>query len=250
MTIESEAREIWRTTPALKLAHADLECFIDAHAVGRAQSVQRHRRALQWGAEAVERSLEVARRRIEAIRAPAQSSGSLHFDRHGHRAVLWAYGRLEDGFEVVDTITANHDAASLTIRIASAGGLVDGAGAIRNAIDRFPGRTLAVIDAYAYSAASFIASAADRVLIRRSATWMAHPSWTTCTGNARALRDTADRLDNDDRLDAALYARKRRIGTDAMRELLESGRYLGADEALAAGVVDGVIHDIPIPTDW
>ncbi|TBW92978.1 head maturation protease, ClpP-related, partial [Xanthomonas citri] len=84
-------------------------------------------------------------------------------------------------------------AATVEVRINSAGGSVHAALAIFNALKS---RQATVhIDGVAASAASVIAMAGRRVIAAENALLMIHDPWTTVTGNAAEIRRHADMLD-------------------------------------------------------
>jgi ATP-dependent protease ClpP protease subunit len=192
----------------------------------------------------------LARSRMHLIRNPAGTGEQLPtIERKGARLTLWIYGPIGTGTltaeSLCDALSTHSDAAGVYLRIASAGGYAEQGLAVAEAIMRHPGRSIAIVDRFAYSGASAIASAANRVLIRRSATWMAHHCWQNVTGDADALNSYAGAMRSTDLRMSALYARRRRISPADCHRLLASGRYLTADEAVAAGVCDDVLGDLP-----
>ena len=83
----------------------------------------------------------------------------------------------------------------VTMRIASPGGSVDEGRLIYNAMKRYQGGVDVVVDSSAYSIASYIAMAGDRVVMAKNAMMMIHNPWTMAFGDAAELRKTADVLD-------------------------------------------------------
>lgn len=132
----------------------------------------------------------------------------------------------------------------LTVRIASIGGSVpDGIG-IYNALKRHPASVTCVVDSIAYSIASLIAMAGDRVEMAANALLMVHAPWAGIYGNAEELRRMADVLDTYARAMATSYVAKTGKGTDEILALLSDGvdHYYTADEALVYGFVDAIVQ--------
>lgn len=132
----------------------------------------------------------------------------------------------------------------LTVRIASIGGSVpDGIG-IYNALKRHPASVTCVVDSIAYSIASLIAMAGDRVEMAANALLMVHAPWAGIYGNAEELRRMADVLDTYARAMATSYVAKTGKGTDEILALLSDGvdHYYTADEALVFGFVDAIVQ--------
>jgi ATP-dependent protease ClpP protease subunit len=75
-------------------------------------------------------------------------------------------------------------APNIDRHINSRGGDVDEAVAIYNALRDHPSKIVATVDGLAASAASFVAIAADKVVMNRNAEIMLHLPWGGCIGNA------------------------------------------------------------------
>lgn len=126
----------------------------------------------------------------------------------------------------------------LTVRINSAGGSVDEAIAIYNALERHTGGVDVAIDSLAASAASYIAMVGENVTISDGGMVMIHSPWTLAMGNSTELRKTADILDKyEDRI-AAAYKKKMGLDDDAMKALLADETWYNAAEAVTAGLAN------------
>ena len=137
----------------------------------------------------------------------------------------------------------------VTLRISSPGGSVDEGRAIYNALKRHQGGVNVVIDSSAYSIASYIAMAGDRVVMAKNAMMMVHNPWTVAMGSADELRKTADVLDKyrDSILDA--YTSKTGKDRKKVKALLDAETWYTAQEAVDAGfateVGDIIAGDAP-----
>jgi len=131
-------------------------------------------------------------------------------------------------------------ATEIHVYINSPGGDVYDGIAIRNALAQHPARIVTHVDGLAASAASFIATAGDEVVMGRNSELMIHDAWTIALGNAGELRDVADQLDRISDNIAAMYADK--AGGDAAdwRALMLAETWYSAEEAVEAGLADRV----------
>lgn len=248
---ESEERRIWDANPHLALAHADLGAFRQAHALRHREHDRRRGDEGSMALRMWDTWRTEAEARLRLVRDPgAEPSSPLPtVERRGPRLTVWIYGPIGfNGIQAADvreTLDANRDASSIVVRIASAGGLSAEGMTIARCLMNHGARIVGVIDRFAYSAASAIAAVSDRLVIRQSATWMAHRAHKTVSGNAEDLMRAVAELNNDDLASDALYCRKRG-NRSAVRRLVLEERYLSASEAVAAGVCDAVVPDLPI----
>jgi hypothetical protein len=97
-------------------------------------------------------------------------------------------------------------APNIELHINSPGGDVYEGIAIYNALRDHPSNIVAVVDGIAASAASFIAVAADKVVMNRNAEVMIHDPWGFAIGNAEDMRSMAESLDKVGRNIANIYA--------------------------------------------
>jgi ATP-dependent Clp protease protease subunit len=137
----------------------------------------------------------------------------------------------------------------ITLRISSPGGSVDEGRLIYNALKRHKGGVDVVVDSSAYSIASYIAMAGDRVVMAKNAMMMLHNPWTMAFGDAAELRKMADVLDKyrDSIIDA--YTDKSEKDKKAVTAILDVETWYTAQEAVDAGfateVGDIIAGDAP-----
>ena len=170
-------------------------------------------------------------------------------------AEVFIYGDIGESWSE-ETITAKQfikdmaaiDADELAVRINSVGGSVHDGLAIFNTLRRHKASVTVSIDGLAASIASLIAMAGDRNEMAENAMVMIHAPWALAGGNASTLREMADTLDVYAAAMAKSYVREGGLDYDAALALLTDGtdHWYGADEALAAGLVDEIVEAIPM----
>ena len=133
----------------------------------------------------------------------------------------------------------------VTMRIASPGGSVDEGRLIYNAMKRYQGGVDVVVDSSAYSIASYIAMAGERVVMAKNAMMMIHNPWTMAFGDAAELRKTADVLDKyrDSIVDA--YTDKSDKDRKKMLAILDAETWYTAQEAVDEGFATEVGDILP-----
>lgn len=154
---------------------------------------------------------------------------------------IGAFGVSSDTFKKLwDAKTKDRNRVEL--RINSPGGDVAEAFAIYNTIRRSAKETHVYVDGWAVSAASLIAMAGDTVSMAENALMMLHEPWGVVAGNSTDLRKQAEVLDKH--RDAMLGAYTAKSGqTEAqVRAILAAETWYKADEAVAAGFADDIIH--------
>jgi enoyl-CoA hydratase/carnithine racemase len=111
-----------------------------------------------------------------------------------------------------------------------------------NQLRRHPARVTAVVDGLAASAASFIAAAADEVVMAPNSEMMIHDAWGIALGPASEMHDAGDRLDRISDNIASVYAGRPNSPADAgaWRQLMLAETWFSAGEAVTAGLADRV----------
>ena len=139
------------------------------------------------------------------------------------------------------------DVDAITVRINSVGGSVPDGLAIFNAMRRHKADITTEVDGMAFSIASLIAMAGDKVHMADNAMLMIHAPWTYAAGNAVELREMADQLDTWAAAMSTSYAVKTGDQPAALA-LLTDGKdhYYTAAEALAEKFIDAVTDAMPV----
>lgn len=152
--------------------------------------------------------------------------------------------------EFADTLDGlEDDVEEIRLHINSPGGEVFEGIAILNQLRNHKARVVAVVDGLAASAASFIATGADEVVMGRNTELMIHDAWGICIGNAADMRDLAGRLDHLSANIAGIYAAKSGGTVDDWRAAMLAETWYSADEAVEAGLADRVEGDNDQPKD-
>jgi ATP-dependent protease ClpP protease subunit len=139
------------------------------------------------------------------------------------------------------------DADQITVRINSIGGSVPDGLAIFNALRRHKATVTTEVDGMAFSIASLIAMAGDKVHMADNAMLMIHAPWTYAAGNSVELREMADQLDTWAAAMSTSYA-VRTGDQPGMLGLLTDGKdhFYTAAEALAAKFIDAITDPMPV----
>lgn len=132
------------------------------------------------------------------------------------------------------------DAETIHLRIDSPGGEIFAAQSMTQAIREHPANIIAHIDGVAASAASWIALAADEVVINPGAFIMIHQAQGMAYGNSADLRGTADLLDKLDAVLVAGYARETKQTAEQITDWMAAETWFNADEAVKYGFADRI----------
>lgn len=132
------------------------------------------------------------------------------------------------------------DVDELTVRINSPGGSVFDGWAIYNALQSHPAKVTTVVEGLAASAASFIAQAGDRRVMRKASQMMIHNAWGVCQGPASDMREMADTLERLSSTIAGIYASRSGGPQAPWIEAMNDETWFSPDEAVTAGLADAV----------
>jgi len=143
----------------------------------------------------------------------------------------------------LDDLTALGDVANITLRINSPGGDVFDGVAIHNSIKNHKAKVTAHVDGIAASAASFIAMAADKIVMPANAFLLIHGASGMSWGNAEDMRAVADDLDRIDKSLTATYVSRAKSTTAKVKALMREDRLMDAAEAKSWGFADEVTSE-------
>jgi len=134
----------------------------------------------------------------------------------------------------------------INLYVNSNGGEVMEAMAIRNQLKRHPAFVTAYVDGFACSAASFILTGCDKVVMYSNTMQMLHDMWTSACGNYRELRKTADDLEKISIGNRAAYVEKSggKLTEAQVAEILANESWLTAKECLDYGLCDEIVEEI------
>ena len=169
----------------------------------------------------------------------------LIFDTIGYD---WWTGEGVTASSVEDFLSANAG-KDIKLRVNSGGGDVFEGIHIFNLLVHFDGHVTGEVEALAFSAASFIAMAADTLKIHETADFGIHMASTGTWGNKLAHQNQIEWLERIDEQILAIYTARGSVEQDELNALYtgtdNDGTLMTAAEALANGFVDEII---PIPT--
>lgn len=129
----------------------------------------------------------------------------------------------------------------VTIRIHSGGGDVFAASAIRAMIMDYPGRVTTRIDGLCASAATYVATAGDRVLMQDSGFFMIHNPWTIAWGGVDELKAAINLLKTIKAGIVEAYQSKTSLETNVLERMMDAETWMTAQQAQELGFVDEVI---------
>lgn len=174
---------------------------------------------------------------------------------------MYIYGFVEgDGYdwwtgEVIESETsANHfknelakypDVKFINLYINSNGGDVMEAMGIRNQLKRHPAFVTGYVDGFACSAASFILTACDNVVMYSNTMQMLHLMWQWCCGNYKELRKAADNLEQISIGNRQAYLEKSngKLTEEKIIEILDNETWLTAEQCMEYGLADEIISE-------
>lgn len=165
----------------------------------------------------------------------------------GDTATLWLYDAIvsDDYWGGISAISFAKELTAITaptihLRINSPGGDVFAARAMEQLMREHPSQIVAHIDGYAASAASYVALAADQVLIAAGAQYMIHKAWTVAWGNADEIKKTAALLDHIDASLVETYARETGQDPQQLADWMAAETWFNAEQAVQYGFADAI----------
>ena len=155
---------------------------------------------------------------------------------YGDVGDMWGDGSGFTGRDVLEALSEL--SGDFTCRLNSGGGFVWDGVAIYNALLAHKGKITMMIDAVAASAASVIAMAGSRVIMREGSQMMIHDPSAITWGNAADHTETATLLDRLGNQMADIYARHGDKNAKQFRQMMLAETWLSADEAIEVGLAD------------
>ena len=162
----------------------------------------------------------------------------------GQTPELFIYDDIDDWYgisaqNVVDQIRAM-DAPEINVRINCRGGMVFEGIAIYNALRLHKANVHISIEGLAASIASVIAMAGDTVTIAENAMMMIHNPYGWASGDAEAMRKTAEVMDKIADSIAVSYTARTGKSIEELKALMDAETWFTAQEALDMGLVDQI----------
>ncbi len=142
------------------------------------------------------------------------------------------------------------DASKLSIRINSDGGEVFNALSIYRAIVEHPAHVTMHVDGIAASSASMILMAGDEIRMAEAAFVMIHSPMTIAFGNAREMRETADRLEKVEDQFIGVYSDRTGASRDQIGQWMADETWFSSDEAILNGFATSISGNKAIAAKW
>lgn len=187
--------------------------------------------------------------RLQRLLIDNRGKGLFRVDnKAADEATIYLYGAIVsdnywgDAIAAIDFVKelAAVTAKTIHLRIDSPGGEVFAGQSMAQAIREHSANVIAHIDGLAASAASWVALAADEVVISPGGMVMIHQAQGIAIGNSGDLRETADLLDKIDAVLVAGYAQETAQSENQITDWMTAETWFNADEAVKHGFADRV----------
>ncbi len=157
----------------------------------------------------------------------------------------WRRNNLTAPKPVADFISSLNG-EPLTIRINSGGGSVFAAHAIHTLIRTYAGKTTAIIDGIAASAATIIAMAADTVIMPKNAMMMIHDPMIQLNGamNTEELTKCIEALRPIKDSIIAAYTKRSKVSAEDLRVMMSHTTWMTAEECVEKGFADKIMGEV------
>ncbi len=182
---------------------------------------------------------------LQKLLADNRGRGLFRAEASGNEATLYLYDVIVSdafwgGVCAADFVRelVGLQAQTIHLRINSPGGEVFAAQAMAQAIREHPANIIAHIDGYAASAASWVALAADEVVISEGGFFMIHKAITMAYGNANDMLETAALLEKVDGTLVDTYARETGQDAQQIADWMAAETWFNAEEAVQYGFAD------------
>lgn len=159
----------------------------------------------------------------------------------------WEYDESETSANYFrDQLNNIKDTDEIELYVNSYGGSVKEGVAIYNMLKRKPCQKTCYIDGFAYSVASVICLACDKIIMGLGTSMMIHDMWVRCEGNAKELRKQADDLDVLMESNRQIYlSRSKNLTEEQLIDMMDKETILTPEQCLEYGFCDE-IADIKI----
>ena len=131
---------------------------------------------------------------------------------------------------------------AVTVQINSPGGDMFEGIAIYNLLRAHPAAVTVEVLGLAASAASIIAMAGDEIHMSPGSFLMLHNAWGVVIGNRHDMAEAAALFESFDAALAGIYAARSGRPQVEIAALLDAETFLGAEEAITAGMADGMVE--------
>lgn len=190
---------------------------------------------------------------INRLLADNKGRGLFRVENDANEATIYIYDVIVldaewGGVSAIDfarALAAIGPTAIVHLRINSPGGEVFAAQAMASAIKERTGKTVAHVDGLAASSASWLAIAADEVVISDGGMMMIHQAMTIAAGDAEDLRATAALLEKIDGILVDAYAKATGQTPEQIAAWMAAETWFTAQEAVDAGFAGRIAESAP-----
>ncbi|NHL94349.1 head maturation protease, ClpP-related [Lactobacillus helveticus] len=137
----------------------------------------------------------------------------------------------------------NANGEDVTLEINSPGGYIDAGSEIYTELMEYPGTVNAKIVGYACSAASWIALAADHVVMSPTAQMMIHRASGGAIGNSSDMKSEYNALNQMDKSFVDLYAKRTGKSPEEIYQMMVDTTWMNAKTAVENGFADEVMFE-------
>jgi ATP-dependent Clp protease protease subunit len=140
-------------------------------------------------------------------------------------------------------LSEHPDVKQINLFVNSRGGSVIEAMGIRAHMLRHPAQKTAYVDGWAASAASFVLTGCDEIVMLTGSMQMLHSMWVLVIGSAKELRKAADDLDRMMAGNKQMYLERAgdKLTPEKLDEMMDAETWLTADECVEYGLADRVM---------
>lgn len=129
---------------------------------------------------------------------------------------------------------------TIEIHFNTNGGSVSEGTAIYNTLKQHGAKKIGIVDGVCHSIGLTILQACDERVMGDGTSALLHNVWMTVSGNAKELRDAADRVDAYTESSIALYMNRCTISEEELRQLMDAETVLTPKKALEYGFIDKI----------
>lgn len=184
---------------------------------------------------------------IEAKQEAEETLSLFVYDEIRGDSMNWWTGEMEESetsaAHFKELLDEHPNAKQINVFVNSQGGSVLEAMGIRAHLLRHPAHKTAYVDGWAASAASFLLTGCDEVVMLTGSMQMLHAMWMLIAGNAKELRKAADDLDRIMAGNKEMYLEKAagKMSREQLDEIMDAETWLTSSECVELGLADRVM---------
>jgi len=184
---------------------------------------------------------------LALMRGQTTSKPELRAESTDTATTIYLYDAIDSsgyyGISAMTLIQALESAKGKTVnlRINSPGGDVFEARAMATAI-KAHGNVTSYVDGLAASAATYVATSANKLNIATGSMFMVHNAWGIAVGNKADMTKMASLLDKIDQTIINDYVSKTGKPAEEIAALMNAETWMNAEEAVAMGFADSVVE--------